>query len=96
LNSGTIRCTGHHAAKSVDLAHEVTLPDAADGWVTAHLAQRLNALGQKKRTRAHSRGRQRRFRAGMAAADDDYVKGLGETHRFRGPVVAVKNSGRVL
>ena len=42
--------------------------------------ERLDALGQQKRARAHPRGGQRGLRAGMASANDDHVIGQGETH----------------
>ncbi len=54
--------------------------DAADGGVAAHLSQGLDALGEQKSARTHAGGRQCGFRAGVAAADDDDIKGLGEAH----------------
>ena len=80
LDTGAVRGACHGAAESVDLAHEVTLPDAADGRIAAHLTQRLDALGQQKRARTHPRGGQRGLRAGMASADDNHVIGQGESH----------------
>jgi hypothetical protein len=85
LNSGPIRGAGHDAAQRIYLPDQVTLADAANGGIAAHLAERLDALGQQESARTHSGGCQCRFRAGMAAADDDHVKGLGETHKILGP-----------
>ena len=67
----------HRAAQRVDLAHQVTLADAADAGVAAHLPQRLDVVRQQQRARAHAGGRQRRLGAGVAATDDDDIKGFG-------------------
>jgi hypothetical protein len=40
-------------------------------------------MGQQKRAAAHARRRQRRFGAGMAAADNDHIKVLGIQHGAR-------------
>ena len=66
--------TRHHPAQRVDLLHEMTLADPADGGIAAHLSQRLDRLREQHRSRAHAGGRERRFGAGMSATDDDYVK----------------------
>src|SRR5205814_8681464 len=58
------------------------------GWIAANRAERFDALGQKESAHAHAGGRQCRFRTGMATADDDHVKSLGETHRFLDPVAS--------
>ncbi len=80
LDSGHIGGPGHRAPQGIDFPHEVTLSDATDGGIAAHLPQRLDALGEEKRTRAHARGRQRGLGAGVAAANDNYVKRASETH----------------
>ena len=64
----------HHAAERIDLLDEVTLADAADGGIAAHLAQRLDGLREQQRARTHARGRERGFGARVAATHDDYVK----------------------
>jgi hypothetical protein len=81
LNSRSIRGTCHDAAEGVYLSDQVALTDSTDGWIAAHLAERFDALGQEESAHAHACSRQCRFRTGMATADDDHVKGLGETHR---------------
>ena len=85
LDSTSIRDTAHQPIKSVNFPDQVTLANASNGGIAAHLAERLDALGQQECARTHSGGCQRRFRAGMAAADDDHVIGLGETHTILGP-----------
>ncbi len=80
LDAGLVRRARHGPAERVDLPDQVALTDAADRRIAAHLPERLDALSQKKRTRAHPRGGQRGLRAGMASANDDHVIGQGETH----------------
>ena len=77
----------HRAAERVDFLDQVALADAADRRVAAHLPERLDALRQQQRARAHARRGQGGLGAGMAAAYNDDVEFLGETHgsaRFRG------------
>ena len=71
-----IDCARHDAAECIDLARQVSLANAADGRVAAHLADRLEILRQQQRARAHARGRRRGLRARVAAADDDDVEFL--------------------
>ena len=80
LDAGAIRGPRHRAAERIDLLDQVALADAADGRVAAHLPERLDALRQQQRTRAHARRGQRGLGAGVAAADDDDVEFLGKAH----------------
>jgi hypothetical protein len=64
----------------IDLLHQVTLADAADGRIAAHLPQRLDIVGEQQGASAHARSRERGFGAGMAAADDDYPVLRAKTH----------------
>src|SRR5690348_4441561 len=87
LDPGLVRCARHRASERIDLAHQVTLADAADGGIAAHLSKRLDALCQEQGARAHARGGERGLGAGVTAADDDHVAGgsrLGMLHRCRG------------
>ena len=45
----------------------------ADGGIARHLADRVDAVGEKQRARAQPRRRGRGFAAGMAAAHHDHV-----------------------
>ena len=80
LDTALVSGQRHGAAHRVHLLHQMTLADAADRRVAAHLAQGLNVVGQQQRFAAHAGAGQRRFGAGMAAADDDHVKFLGIKH----------------
>ncbi len=64
----------------VDFLDQVALADAADRGVAGHLPERLDVVGEQQRARAHARGGERGFGAGMAAADDDHVETIGEIH----------------
>ncbi|MDR9356858.1 hypothetical protein FEO99_05758 [Burkholderia multivorans] len=70
----------HRAAQRIDFLDQMALADAADRRIAAHLPERFDVVGQQQRLRAHSGGRQRGFRAGMTAADDDDVKFCGIKH----------------
>ena len=74
LDRGRIRGARHDAAQRIDFLDEVTLADAADGRIAAHLAERLDGLRQQQRARTHARGRERGFGARVSATHDDYVK----------------------
>ena len=80
LDAALVGGQRHGAAQRVDLLDQMALADAADGRVAAHLAQRLDVVGQQQRLAAHAGGGQRRLGAGMAAADDDDVEFLGIQH----------------
>ena len=83
LDAGAIRGARHGAAERIDLAHEVALADAAHRRVAAHLPERLDALGEQQRLRAHARGRKRGLGAGVAATDDDDIEWAREAHGWR-------------
>ena len=80
LNAGTVRGARHGAAQGIDFPDQVPLADSPDRRIAAHLPQCLDALGEQERAHAHARGGQRRFGAGVAAADDNDVIGLRKTH----------------
>ena len=81
MDAGAIGGAGHRAAERVDLLREVALADAADRGIAAHLAQRLEVLGEQQRAAAEPCGRQRGLGAGMAATDDDAVVTIRIFHR---------------
>ena len=80
LDAGPIDRARHRAAERVDFLDQVTLADAADGGVAAHLAERLDALRHEQRATAHPRRSQGGFGAGVTAADHDDVVCFGEAH----------------
>ena len=73
LDGCTIGRAPHLPAERVDLAHEMPLRGAADGRVTGHLRDRVEAHRQQQRSAAHSRGGECRFTTGVTGADDDDI-----------------------
>ena len=97
LDAGAIRGPRHGAAERVDLAHQVSLADAADGRdCSSSDPSGLDALGQEQCARPHARGRQRRLGAGMTAADDDDVVGAVRIAAWRTDAWHLTRAGRVL
>jgi hypothetical protein len=58
----------------------VPLADTADRGVAAHLAQRLDVVGEQQGAGTHARGSQRSLGAGVATADDDHIEFFGIQH----------------
>jgi hypothetical protein len=84
LNAGAIRRLRHRTAERVDLLDQVTLADAPDRGIAAHLSERLDALRQQQRTHAHARRGQGGLGAGVPAAYDDDREFLGKAHGWAG------------
>jgi len=80
LDAGLVRRECHGTAQRIDLLHQVTLADAADRRIAAHLTQRLDVAGQEQGTLTHARSRKRGLGARMAPADHDHPVFRTETH----------------
>src|SRR5689334_1355830 len=80
LDACLVGSDGHRAAERVNFLHQVALADPADRWVARHLTQGLDAMGQQKRALRHSRGGERGFSTGMAAADNNDVEVVRKPH----------------
>lgn len=63
----------HLAAQSVDLAHDLTLGDTADGRIARHRRKLGHVHGQQQRARPETCGSRRSLTAGVSAADNYYV-----------------------
>ena len=71
---GLMRCRLH--------MHQMALADAADRRIAAHRTDGLDVVGQQQRACAGASRRERRFGAGMAAADHDHIETVeGVAHR---------------
>src|ERR1017187_4818338 len=70
----------HDAAQGIDLAHEVTLGDAADGRVAAHLRDQVQVHSDHGGAQANARAGSRGFTAGVAGADDNDVVPVGHCY----------------
>ncbi len=71
MQAATIRKARHFAAEGVDLAHQLALRASADGRVARERADLFRIARYQERRDAQARRRERRFDAGVAAADDD-------------------------
>ena len=69
LDPGPINGDRHRAAKRIDFLGQVTLANAADRRVTAHLPQRFDLVRQQQGPRTAARGSQASFRTSVTAAD---------------------------
>jgi hypothetical protein len=68
LNAGPVRDTTHQPVKCVDLADEMTLPEAPDGGIARHDPDGCESVGDQRRTGAKAVGRVGGFRPGMTTA----------------------------
>ena len=83
LDAGRIRDPSHQAIEGIDLAHEVTLAEAADRGVAGHRADRPRIMRQQRGARAAPRGGGGRLDAGMTATDHDHIERM-RNHRGHG------------
>jgi hypothetical protein len=60
----------------------VTLADAPEGGVAAHLPQGLDALGQQQGAATDPSRSERCLGTGMAAADHDDIERVGVSHGY--------------
>jgi hypothetical protein len=81
LDAALVRGRRHRAAQRIDFLHQMAFANTADRRIAAHLAEGFDVVRQQERLVAHARGSQSGFGAGVAAADDDYVKFSGIKHR---------------
>ena len=54
MNPGLVRRDGHGATERINLSDQVTLANTADGWITGHLTQGLDILGNQERRGART------------------------------------------
>src|SRR6056297_1578035 len=78
----------HSPTQCIHFPHQVTFTDAAYGWITGHLPQRIHTVRQQQRATAHTRRRQAGFRTGMATTDNDHIKLLLVLHLLRPRLLA--------
>ncbi len=80
LDADGICDLAHDAAQRVDLAHEVALGHAADGWIAAHLGNQVEIHGDDRGLQAHARRSHSRFAPGVSGAHNHYIVLFGESH----------------
>ncbi|MCY1229189.1 hypothetical protein D9M72_415460 [compost metagenome] len=93
LDAGLVRGGRHGAAHRIHFLDQVPLADAADGRIAAHLAQRLDVVGQQQRLAAHARGGECCFSAGVTATDDDDIEFFWVKHGTPPPGGWRENAG---
>ena len=74
LDAGKVDRPRHGAAQRVDLLHQVAFTDAANGRVTAHLAQSFDLVGQQQGARACTRSGKRSLGAGVSATHHNHIE----------------------
>src|SRR5262249_45942762 len=74
LDAAAISDAAHQAVQRIDLAHQMTLAETADGWIARHRPDRRETMGQQRGFTSHAGGSGCGFTAGVAAANDDDVK----------------------
>jgi len=74
LDAALVRGLGHRAAKRIHFLDEVSLTDATDRRIAAHLPKRLDVVREQQGRSTHAGSGERGFGAGMAATDNDHVK----------------------
>jgi hypothetical protein len=80
LNAAGVGDLAHDSAQRVDLADEVSLGDAADGGVAAHLRDEVEVQGEEGRAQPHARGGHGRLAPGVPGADYHHIELLGKRH----------------
>src|SRR5689334_5376461 len=82
LNSGAINHSTHDAAERVDLTHEMSLRNAADGRVTRHLTHEIQIKSNKPGFRAQTRRGRGRLTAGVAGANHNHIEAFIKRHHY--------------
>jgi hypothetical protein len=77
LDAGGVSDLAHEAVQGVDLADQMALAEPANGRIAGHLADGGEAVGDQGRACADAGRSRSSLAAGMAAADDDNVVGVG-------------------
>ena len=80
LDAGGIDGLAHGAAEGVDFANDLSLGDAADGWVTAHLRDGVAVGGEQRGACSHARCGECGFATGMTGADNEHVEVVSGGH----------------
>ena len=83
LDTGAIDHSTHNSAKSINLTYEVSLTDAADGWIAGHLSNQIEIESDNCSLGTDSGSGRSRFTAGVASADYNYIEVFVEDHSSR-------------
>ena len=81
LDAAGVGDLAHDATQRVHLADEVSLGDASDGGVAAHLGDQVEVEGEERGAQAHARGGHRCLAAGVARANHNDIELFGKRHQ---------------
>ncbi len=76
LNARAIDHAPHQPVQRIDLAHEMPFAEPADCRVAGHLANRLEPMRDKGRSRTHASGSRGRLATGVPASHNNDVEDL--------------------
>ena len=74
LNAGAIGDTAHQTIQGVDLTHQMTFAQSADGRIAGHLSDRRECMREQGGAGAKPRCRRSRLHAGMPATHHDHIE----------------------
>ena len=83
LDADGVGDLGHDAAEGIDLANDVSLGNAADGGVAAHLGDEIGIESEQGGAQAHACSGHGGFAAGVTGSDYGNVELFGKTHGRR-------------
>jgi hypothetical protein len=90
MDADSIGDDAHEAAKSINLAHEVALGDAANSRIARHLGDCVHREGDERCAATHAGGCMSGLASGVPAADDDHVKVVIEIRSSHFPMQKVE------
>ena len=73
LDADRVCNLAHDAAERIDLADEVALGDAPNGWVAAHLGDQVKIKREQSSAQPQTCRRNSSFAAGVSGSDDGNV-----------------------
>jgi hypothetical protein len=83
LNAALINRTTHLSTKGINLAHKMSLADAADRWIAGHLADVVQIDRENQGAAAQTGSSQSGFDTGVTSTNYDNVK--ASVHNLSAP-----------
>ena len=80
LDADSVGNLAHDSAERIDFADEMSLRDAANGWVAGHLRDQIDVQRVERRLQPHACRGHRGLAPCVTRADHDYLELLGELH----------------
>ena len=73
----------HNSAQSIDLTHDVSFSNPADGRITGHLGDKIDIESIKSGLQSHASHGHGGLAAGVPGADDDHIELFRKMHGTR-------------